>query len=419
MHAQGAPTCGTSLGTRPADDTSLTSTLRHHAYLGLAQRLHDGAFYGAHEKELLTGILASHQNQHAIAIRLLEPLARREWPGQSYVRFAAQAALAQSYEKSFQYGRAASEYRSMVLDSTVLSDNEVRGSADSRQVMELLDGAAAQRVVAPARFAILSHGNKLGLKEVTVRSGSTSVPWIFDTGASISTITETFARRIGAQLSAKAAATQGIGGHTVPLRVALIPELRIAAAVVKNVAVLVVPDSTLFISQLDYQINAILGYPVIAALGEVTLHHDGRIDVRRSGSAALAQDANLYMEGSTPLLAAKVDGRTDLYQFDSGANQSFLTQRFCATHSLAGRGATASNYGMAGAGGSRALPSYIVPTLHVEIGGASSQLANVHVLTGLIGTELDLAFGNLGQDLVGPFKSYSLDFRRMRFTLER
>jgi hypothetical protein len=55
----------------------------------------------------------------------------------------------------------------------------------------------------------------------------------------------------------------------------------------------------------------------------------------------------------------------------------------------------------------------------MEIGGANVELSKVMVLTSLVGTGLDELFGNLGQDLIGQFGSFTVDFERMKFSLEK
>ena len=62
----------------------------------------------------------------------------------------------------------------------------------------------------------------------------------------------------------------------------------------------------------------------------------------------------------------------------------------------------------------RTLSAYTVPRLVLTIGDGSVALVNAPVLTEPMGAGVDLWYGNLGQDLVGRVRSYTIDFRGMR-----
>jgi hypothetical protein len=99
--------------------------------------------------------------------------------------------------------------------------------------------------------------------------------WIFDTGANMSTITEFEAARMG--LTAREAATRvkGSTGAKSPLRVAVAKDFKFGGAKLSNVVFLVLPDRSLFIGPLKYQITGILGLPVIRALGRTGISAKG------------------------------------------------------------------------------------------------------------------------------------------------
>src|SRR5262249_52968348 len=151
-----------------------------------------------------------------------------------------------------------------------------------------------------------------------------------DTGANFSTVSASFAKRLGLQVSKEAAQTQGITGAENPLHTAIVPELKIGGATVRNVVVLVLDDTNLNVATgktTRYQIHAILGYPVFRALQRITFTKDGHF-LAGPDSPSGTGGARLYMKELTPLLACKLHGRTALFSFDTGASQTIFSNRY-------------------------------------------------------------------------------------------
>jgi hypothetical protein len=73
---------------------------------------------------------------------------------------------------------------------------------------------------------------------------------------------------------------------------------------------------------------------------------------------------------------------------------------------------------LAGAGGTRHVRSYQIPDLVLGLGGQKITLPVATVLAEPNGP-VDIFFGNLGQDVLGTFKSYTIDFQNMTFTAQK
>jgi len=62
------------------------------------------------------------------------------------------------------------------------------------------------------------------------------------------------------------------------------------------------------------------------------------------------------------------------------------------------------------------MHAYVLPQADLHLGDAMATLKNVPVLTEDVGVDpLDGVFGNLGQSLLGQFRSYTIDFTQMQF----
>ena len=76
-------------------------------------------------------------------------------------------------------------------------------------------------------------------------------------------------------------------------------------------------------------------------------------------------------------------------------------------------------YSVGGAGGGIiSVPAYDLPQIELHFGSATATLKNIPVLTRDLGVDpLDQIYGNLGQNLLSQFQSYTIDFSRMLFSV--
>jgi hypothetical protein len=164
-----------------------------------------------------------------------------------------------------------------------------------------------------------------------------------------------------------------------------------------------------------YQINAVLGYPVLQALKRITFTKDGHF--LAGPDSPLGQDgARLYMDQLTPLLECEVENRKVLFSFDTGAGKSVLSDRYHHDFPDAFQGLKKKPYAIAGAGGLKKMTAYYLPEVRLGVGQAHPVLNNVPVVP-VMGTDMDRSYGNLGRDLVDSYRSFTIDFENMRFLL--
>jgi hypothetical protein len=192
--------------------------------------------------------------------------------------------------------------------------------------------------------------------------------------------------------------------------------MRVGGATLTNVVLLVLDDENLrFGSGPDaYQINAILGYPVLAALGAVTFTRDEFL----AGQAAEShgQGIRMYMRGLTPAIECEVEGRPLLFTFDTGASSSDLSVRYYELFRAQADSWKRHIIESAGAGGSSKQDVYIQPRLVMKVGTNTVTLPDVSITPSRLNTALDILFGNLGQDFVDSFESVGLNFSTRTFS---
>jgi predicted aspartyl protease len=364
------------------------------------------------------GVLANRQNRSAESIRLLGPVSSRLDPVADSARIrVVLETLADDYTKTYQYGAAAGAFERLErLRAASMTEREREDVRNGLAIRTLLRGAPAQRVLDARPFAVPLRRDSLGLMEVPVRVGPDSAWWILDTGANFSTLTKSTARRLGLTVSRGTAKVKGMTGAYSPLHVAIVPEVRIGTARVRNVAVLVLADSDLFIPQMPFQITAILGYPVLEALDRIAVGTN-QLQVTPDPQGAPSDSSNLFLDDLQPLIAVTVDDSTALYHFDSGADASILGVHFCRAYPQRMAGLASHDTEFGGAGGSHKYGAYTLARLPMSVRGTIATLDSVSVLKDSTTAAFEPYYGNLGQDLVAAFGGFTIDFRAMTFHL--
>jgi Aspartyl protease len=372
------------------------------------------------ERDYFAGVLANVMGHITESIQLLNsilPSMRTSRPDRAAV---ALQALADDYTKSFQYADAARVDNDLLTHfSSQLKPEELQGVENDVGVMQVLRGAPAQTITWDGTVRLKTERNPLRSANVELTVNGVQGPWLLDTGANLSVVSKSFAERLGLKLlPGTAQTTAGLTGIENPLRVALLPTLQMGGATLHNVVVMVLNDANLNINlgKNTYQINGIIGYPVFQALGSITFLRDGEF-VAGDKTGATGGGAPMYMHGLMPIIECKVEG-TDLpFSLDTGASDSdFLLRYYERFHSEA-KSWKKRKTKTAGAGGVVKRKVYVQPQVNLGIGDKTVSLRNVPVHTSATGSNNGELYGNLGQDVVANFESFTLDFSTMTFSL--
>jgi predicted aspartyl protease len=361
-------------------------------------------------------VLANRTNQVETSAQLLESLLPALSKNKSARTEIALCTLADDYAKSFRYQQASNAYAEA---ARLTEEQEKESFCDAERESSrwrLLGGVAAQTVSGARSFTVVGKRDTLGLVQLPVTIRNYTGSWIVDTGASLSVISRSAANRMGLDTSTIADTAEGIA-LVVPVHTAVIREIRIGKAVLRNVAVLVVEDSDLTFPVIGYHIEGSLGLPVLIALGRVTFYPGAQLRFdREKHSEGNADSHNLFFEGSALLASADFGKGDQLFGLDTGALLTVLSAQFYRdSKGPLGGGAWAA-LELAGAGGTLVSPAYIVRNALVNLGGGCARVQNIPVLLESTGRAGEF-YGNIGQSVLKSFSSVTLDFVAMRFTV--
>jgi Aspartyl protease len=366
------------------------------------------------EHDLFAGVLADRTNHLDDAIHLLTPLASDA--SLSATRLAlVLGSLADANLKLFHYAQASALYtRLLTEDPSGLSPTLLKDDQDDADTIKLLLNTPPQTITFDSPGTTLidlpTHSDRLSSITADLTVHNITAPWILDTGANFSVVSESFARQLGLNLSTGVAHTQGATGAENPLRVAILDTLPIGTATLHNVVLLVLPDANLTIGagRKSYVIPAILGYPVFQALGIIRFTHDHHFQAG-PGLPLTGDSSPIYMEKLNVLFSCRTHNLSRLFLFDSGANATtfFLPYyREFPADFLHQKQGTRNGYG---AGGTSTDHVYVFDHVDLELANRIVDLQHIAVFNNPQNTLSDEYEGALGRDLINSLDSLTLD----------
>ena len=316
--------------------------------------------------------------------------------------------------KLFQYQAAQAAIDSILKNfGHLLAEKELKGFENTRIIWAALAGKPRQEVHVMEDTRIQMSRDIAGLTNLPVSNGKDSLGFIFDTGANLSTVTAATAQRLDMDQIDIDFEVTSITGEKVPAKLAVSKDLYIRGIHLQHVVFIVFPDEPLFIPQFPYQINGIIGFPVIAALGEVHISKSDEFFVPVEPGTSDFQ--NLALDYLTPVI--ELDGEP--YTFDTGADETMLYAPYYRKY----REQIDGKYQLAdltfgGAGGSITQKGYYVP-FERQLFDTTVRLDSLMLFEENIRSSVDDYYGNIGQDLIGKFDRMILNFNKMFIHFEK
>lgn len=362
------------------------------------------------------GVVENKFNRPDTSIATLKNFIAKPGKDASLLR-EAYSLLADNYVKTFRYAEATKTYESILTKfADTLSERERSSYQNVLGLWKGLSGVRPQKATFRGDSQIQMVRERVGLM-VPVGVGSSTEPFIFDTGANLSTITESMAAKLGLQIIDVPFDVGSITGNTVKARIGVAKELKLGNVTFENVAFIVFPDKALYIEQIKYQINGIIGFPVIKALNEFTLTKELQVNIPVKPGKFTA--ANLAIDGLMPLIAGVYGGKRLAFAFDTGARMSSLYPPFFRAFekeiTAAGEASSAS---ITGAGGSKQVSAFKLKDLSIKFGGKTPVFKTVEVLTQETTANSRYFYGNIGRDMIDQFEKMTISFASMSVVFE-
>ncbi|KRG76445.1 hypothetical protein ABB28_03115 [Stenotrophomonas chelatiphaga] len=377
---------------------------------------------GTAEGDYVRGLVANRLNDVDASTRALlhalPELERRHSPRAA----DALLTLSDDYQKSSLYADQAKALREVLQHHAKdIDPDAVRGVRDVLALASALSGSPPQSIsfAGPSRLPI--RRNPLGTLDVEAVANGIGGSWMLDSGANYSVVSESFAKRLGLSVKDGTGGIASSTGVTVQSKVAIIKEIHLGSATLRNVAVLVVSDALLHIRlpAKEHQISAALGFPVFQALGRIRFHGDKAISIGPA-SGPLEGGTQIYMDGLTPTVMVSTEGEMVPLVLDTGASATGLSSAYWIKVKDRAGAWPRSQQLSAGMGGARSFDTVNQPEWKFVLGKQEITLKNVRIqTTSRPGPGGPPMFGTLGQDAWSDAAGFTLDFRSMRFRIDR
>jgi predicted aspartyl protease len=411
---------GTSKGVEA--DARMQSLLMDHQYLVMADELDE---LPPRQAQLYRGILANRENDVKKSIALLEPLVQEVTAsGDKAHEKLLREALAQDYLREGDFAKAANAYAT--LESRLGKALSADEQAEIEMPLKMAPLAASNPPMTadPCEpFVMQVSRDPLGLTDVPVFVDAAPHSWMFDPTAPFNLVSQSTARAVGLKVSDQAVTIRTLTGRPIQVHATVIPRFTIGGRLtLHNVTAFVYDDAAYFYPRTGYQVEGVLGYAALQALGSITMTQDETIEVQPAKSEkgsedpAAAAGAHFFLDGDQVIVALGQVGNERMYAVDAAGQQSYLTSRYYDEHMPDFTGLKLAPFTVPGSDALPPQPAYTAETIPLNVGGTTIQAHFLQVLTQPLGNAaLDDVYGVLGVDVLDQLRSYTFDYRSMRF----
>jgi predicted aspartyl protease len=442
------PGAGAQLQTRTSSghdtDARLQNLLADHQYLRIQAQISQ---LPLEQAQFYRGILVNRSNQLDQSVRLLEPLVDQVTAsGDAAREKLLRMTLAEDYLRLGDWAKAGHAYQA--LNARLGAKLTASEQDEIEMPLKMLPLAKDNPPITvdscePFRFQV--SNDPLGLIDVPVFIDARSHSWMLDPTASFNLISRSIAQDVGLTISKESATIHTLTGRPIQVHVTVIPRFTIGGRLtLHNVTAFVFDDNDYFFKSSGYRVEAVLGYPALAAMGRLTVS-DNTIQVDpakeidpQDDKNRLTAGARFYLDGDQVIVAlgrspapdadsssqgVAAGSRGDagenedrMFAIDAGGQQTYLTSRWFDEHAAAFNGQKMVPFSIPGMD-SGPESAYIAESVPLAIGDTSINLHYIPVLTQPFGSAArDDVYGVIGIDALDQLKSYTFDYRTMRFS---
>lgn len=405
-------------------DVRIQNLLADHQYFRVADELDQ---LPPADAQLYRGVLANRDNDPQKSISLLEPLIEQvAASGNVAHEKLLRKALAEDYLREGNWGKAAKAYEALEarVGGTLNADEQY----EIEMPVKMLPLAANNppMTVDPCDpFVMQVSKDPLGLTEIPVFVDASPHSWMLDPTAPFNLIARSLAREVGLKVSDEAVTIHSLTGRPMQVHMTVIPRFTIAGRLtIRNMTAFVFEDADYSFPRTGFHVEGVLGYAALEALGSVKFTSDATVEVVPGKEAAAdpPQDpadppgARFFLDGDQVIVALGSPGNERMFAIDAGGQQSYLTSRFYDEHAADFAGKQTFPFSIPTDSSIPPQQSYVAETVPLDVAGAAIHAHYLQVLTQPLGTAaLDDVYGVLGIDVLDQLRSFTFDYRTMRF----
>jgi hypothetical protein len=276
-------------------------------------------------------------------------------------------------------------------------------------------------------FRLQVARNPLGLTDLPVYVDARPHSFMLDPTAPFNLIARSLAKEAGLNVSAESATIHTLTGRPMQVHVTVIPRFTIGGRITFRImTAFVFEDADYFFAKSHFQVEGVLGYPALSALGSLTITADDTIEVRpfkmndkREKDDQPLPGARFFLDGDQMIVALGKVGEDRMYAVDASSQQTYLTSRYYEEHAADFAGQKMQLFALPGHESSPPQPAFVAETIPLEVGPTAVSVHYIQVLTQPLGSAaLDDVYGVLGLDVLDQLRAYTFDYRAMRFSVK-
>lgn len=317
-----------------------------------------------------------------------------------------------NYIKLFSYNSAymASKVLTMKFQQRFTKE-ELQDEINTQQIWKTLRGTRPQSIDKFNKITVAAVKDKAGLITTEVKAKDTVSHFVFDTGAGISCITESIAKKMGVKiLPDNNISVESFTGQKNKVRIGVASEINLGELKIHNAVFLVYPDKAFTFADGAYVINGIIGFPIIKELGTITFEKDKLTFSKESESGT--NEKNLFVDELRAIVMLKYKSKTLPFNFDSGAKVSLFNKAFYETFktdldSIGTLETTKSSSAGAEVVSTEVL---VLKDQPISLGNKTIQLPKMEIAPKDYGVYGEVNYGNIGQDVLGQFEKVVISF---------
>lgn len=321
-----------------------------------------------------------------------------------------------NFQKTMQYKKAAEIGKMIVKNCTgVLKEKEIKDIKNSIRIYSSIAQVQPIKVECGANSVLPFHRDIANLINIKVQANDYQVNGIYDTGANISCITDSVAKKMGLTIFKDTVTVQGILGNELNARMGYAKEIQIASVKIKNMVFMVFPNEAFTFGK-QFKLDFIIGFPVIESFGamEFDLQNNNITLTDKVGMS----EVNMFLDGFTPVIKAGFKSEDLLFTFDSGAKETHFNKCF---YSILAKNPeisiTQDSVQVGGAGGMQTKHIDKMKEIKLNVAQKDVTLHNSIIMKEFQLDNTKYIHGNLGQDVMSFSKKYIMDFKNMIFRI--
>jgi len=317
-----------------------------------------------------------------------------------------------NYIKLFSYNSAymASKVLTMKFQQRFTKE-ELQDEINTQQIWKTLRGTRPQSIDKFTKITVAAVKDKAGLITTEVKAKDTVSHFVFDTGAGISCITESIAKKMGIKiLPDHNISVESFTGRKNKVRIGVASEINLGELKIHNAVFLVYPDKAFTFADGAYVINGIIGFPIIKELGTITFEKDKLTFSKELESGT--NEKNLFVDELRAIVMLKYKSKTLPFNFDSGAKVSLFNKAFYETFKtdLDSTGTLETTKSSSAGAEVVSTEVLVLKDQPISLGNKTIQLPKMEIAPKDYSVYGEVNYGNIGQDILGQFKKVVISF---------